>query len=102
LRSAQWAQRGGVLTLTLEADGFLHHMARIVVGTLVEVGLGRRAPEAVREALQALDRAAAGRTAPPQGLCLMRVIYDQPAAPETNTEAQGNGIDAKDILSQAD
>ncbi|MFQ5810149.1 MAG: tRNA pseudouridine synthase A, partial [Armatimonadota bacterium] len=101
LRSAEWARRGGVLTLTLEADGFLHHMVRIIVGTLVEVGLCRRAPEAVREALEARDRATAGRTAPPQGLCLLRVIYDQPAAPATQTEAQGNSIDAEDILSQA-
>jgi len=97
LRAAQWEQRGDVLTLTLEADGFLHNMARIIAGTLVEVGLGRLAPEAVSEALEARDRATAGRTAPPQGLCLLCVIYHEAAASAAPADAQGNGIDAEDL-----
>ncbi len=59
------------------ADRFLKHMVRAIVGTLVEVGLGKRAPDSLTEVLRALDRSAAGRTAPPQGLYLMRVDYDE-------------------------
>lgn len=80
LLAADWAKSGDVLGLTLVANGFLHNMARIIVGTLVEVGLGRRSAEAVRTALKARERAAAGRTAPPYGLCLLRVIYDEVSA----------------------
>jgi tRNA pseudouridine38-40 synthase len=101
LRAAEWARRGDVLTLTLEADGFLHHMARIIVGTLVEVGLGRLNAEAVGEALAARDRAAAGRTAPPHGLCLVRVIYHSPETQARGVMAHGNGINAEDILGEA-
>jgi tRNA pseudouridine38-40 synthase len=55
--------------------GFLHSMVRIVAGTLVEVGLGRRTPQSVSEALAARDRVAAGVTAPPHGLTLHEVRY---------------------------
>jgi tRNA pseudouridine38-40 synthase len=54
---------------------FLHSMVRIVVGTLVEVGKGRRDPAWIGEALSACDRAAAGPTAPPHGLTLWHVTY---------------------------
>lgn len=56
---------------------FLHSMVRIMVGSLVEVGRGRRRPEWMAEALAARDRAAAGPTAPPQGLTLWHVTYPQ-------------------------
>jgi tRNA pseudouridine38-40 synthase len=54
---------------------FLHSMVRIIVGTLVEVGRGKRDPAWVGEALAACDRAAAGQTAPPEGLTLWYVTY---------------------------
>ncbi|MGH7318120.1 MAG: hypothetical protein ACRELA_00600, partial [Candidatus Rokuibacteriota bacterium] len=54
---------------------FLHHMVRNVVGTLVEVGLGRRPSRWVSEVLVGRDRRAAGPTAPPHGLYLLRVVY---------------------------
>jgi tRNA pseudouridine38-40 synthase len=58
------------------ADRFLKHMVRAIVGTVVEVGLGRRTPDSLTEILHARDRSAAGLTAPPHGLFLMRVDYE--------------------------
>lgn len=57
----------------VEADGFLYNMVRNITGTLVEVGRGRRPESAMAETLAAKDRAAAGMTAPPQGLFLLWV-----------------------------
>ncbi|MGI9860735.1 tRNA pseudouridine(38-40) synthase TruA [Moorella naiadis] len=57
------------------ANGFLYHMVRIMVGTLVECGRGRLAPEAIPVILAAHSREQAGPTAPAQGLCLERVGY---------------------------
>ena len=67
---------GAAVTL-IEArgGGFLRHMVRVIVGTLVEVGRGRRDRRAVDRALRSGDRGSAGQTAPPQGLFLMRVEY---------------------------
>jgi tRNA pseudouridine38-40 synthase len=58
------------------ADRFLKHMVRAIVGTIVEVGLNKRSPNSLTEVLRARDRSAAGQTAPPHGLCLMRVDYE--------------------------
>jgi tRNA pseudouridine38-40 synthase len=70
------------LAIELEASGFLQHMARILTGTLVEVGLGRLAPAAVAEILASRQRGQAPATAPPGGLHLVRVCYDLQAFPE--------------------
>ena len=56
-------------------SGFLYNMARILTGTLVEIGAGRLAPDAIPAILESGDRAAAGPTAPAQGLCLIEVRY---------------------------
>ncbi len=70
------AQRQGkVVQLEVRANGFLYHMVRIMAGTLLEVGHGRRRPEDVEAALQSRDRNQAGRTLPPHGLCLVEVSY---------------------------
>lgn len=66
------------LTLEMEADGFLYNMVRITVGTLLEIGRSRLSPDAIPSILQAKNRAAASPTAPPQGLCLIKVDYPEP------------------------
>ncbi|MHC4212991.1 MAG: tRNA pseudouridine(38-40) synthase TruA [Planctomycetota bacterium] len=59
----------------VEGDGFLYNMVRNIVGTLVEVGIGRMKTEKIEEILNAKDRRAAGPIAPPSGLCLMWIKY---------------------------
>jgi tRNA pseudouridine38-40 synthase len=61
--------------VNVEGDGFLYNMVRNIVGTLVDIGLGRWKPETISEILEAKDRTAAGRLAPPAGLCLMWIKY---------------------------
>lgn len=63
------------ILFTMEADRFLHQMARTIVGTIVEVGRGKRSPKELMEILQSKDRSHAGQTAPPQGLFLIAVHY---------------------------
>ncbi len=58
-----------------EGDGFLYNMVRNIIGTLVEVGVGRIKPEKIKQILEAKDRTAAGPIAPAQGLCLMWIKY---------------------------
>jgi tRNA pseudouridine38-40 synthase len=67
---------GSLLTYEVSGDGFLRHMVRAIVGTLVEVGRGWRDPAQMDALLQTRDRARAGATAPPHGLFLVRVDYD--------------------------
>jgi len=59
----------------VRANRFLHHMVRIMVGTLVEVGLGRRSPQDIPDLLAARDRSRAGAMAPAEGLFLEEVYY---------------------------
>jgi len=68
-------QDGADLDLFFHGDGFLYHMVRILTGTLLEVGRGVRAPGSMPAVLSALDRQAAGPTAPAQGLTLVAVEY---------------------------
>jgi len=75
LRRIDIIQAGDILTIHMEADRFLKQMVRAIVGTLVEVGRGKRFPHAMKDILEAHDRRAAGYTAPPHGLYLMRVDY---------------------------
>ncbi len=63
------------ITFEVEADGFLYNMVRAIVGTLVEVGRGKRPEDWPGEVLRAQDRRLAGPTAPPQGLLLVSVAY---------------------------
>jgi tRNA pseudouridine38-40 synthase len=68
-------RRGEHVIVTMRANAFLRSMARIIVGTLVEVGLGARPASDVAGILQARDRRLAGKTAPAHGLCLKEVEY---------------------------
>jgi tRNA pseudouridine38-40 synthase len=69
-------EAGGEIVVEVEGPGFLRHMVRILVGTLLEVGLGRRRAEGMTEILAGRDRTRAGRTAPAAGLTLVRIDYD--------------------------
>ncbi len=73
--SLEITRRKDYLLFTFHGTGFLQNMVRILVGTLLEVGRGRLTPEEVQNILEARDRRLAGPTAPPEGLCLMKVDY---------------------------
>lgn len=64
------------IVIALEGNGFLYNMVRIIVGTLIEVGQGKRDVKSVKNALLARDRAKAGKTSPPNGLFLWKVDYN--------------------------
>lgn len=66
---------GGRIEFVIEATAFVRHMVRNVVGTLAQIGAGKRAPASMLALLERHDRREAGPTAPPQGLCLEEVSY---------------------------
>lgn len=68
-------QEGSMVILSFVGNGFLQNMARILAGTLIEVGLGKRKASSMAEVLEAKDRQTAGFTAPAEGLCLAGVLY---------------------------
>ena len=71
----QVTRSGDEVTLLVLGDGFLYNMVRIIAGTLMEVGTGKREPGAIARAIETRDRLALGQTAPARGLTLMRVLY---------------------------
>ena len=66
---------GNELVFIFRGTGFLYNMVRILVGTLLEIGKGERKPEEIMAMIEAKDRSAAGKTAPPHGLFLWEVFY---------------------------
>ena len=79
-------QSGDWIWLDITANGFLHHMVRNIVGTLLKIGLKEKKPEWVNELLDSGDRSKAGMTAPADGLYFTKVAYDAkfdlPESPE--------------------
>jgi tRNA pseudouridine38-40 synthase len=74
---------GAEVWIEVEGNGFLHNMVRIIAGSLVMVGAGRRQTEWLGQALAARNRPAAGPTAPPQGLVLVSIQLAAERPPRT-------------------
>lgn len=75
LKQLDISKKDTLIIFTLEADRFLRGMIRCIVGTLLEVGLGKRNKDDIKEILKSKDRRKAGHTASPQGLFLVEVKY---------------------------
>ncbi len=84
---AEWSRRDDLLIFRITGSGFLHHMVRNIVGTLVEIGRGSLAPSDLARILDARDRTAAGPTAPARGLYLVEVVYNSDSV---NSDTQGS------------
>lgn len=69
-------EKDGIVSIKYNGNGFLYNMVRILTGTLIEVGRGKRKPEEIQAIINAQDRGAAGFTAPAQGLFLVEVEYN--------------------------
>lgn len=76
IHSCTVTRQGDLVLFAVEGDGFLYNMVRIMVGTLLEIAAGRIPADGIPAILAGCDRAAAGPTAPPQGLCLEQVFYE--------------------------
>lgn len=68
-------KEGALVTITVTGSGFLYNMVRIIAGTLIEVGIGKRTPESVTDIIEAKDRKAAGPTAPAVGLTMIGIEF---------------------------
>lgn len=67
--------KDNIIELNVTGDGFLYNMVRIIIGTLIEVGLGRTPANEITSIIESMDRRRAGRTAPAHGLYLVEVFY---------------------------
>lgn len=77
IKKAVWEREGDRLVFTITADRFLRNMVRAIVGTLLEVGLGKSTLEEVRTVIESRDRGNAGVSVPAKGLYLTRVVYPE-------------------------
>jgi len=75
IRRLTVSKEGRYIYVTVTGDGFLYNMVRAIVGTLVDIGRGKRPPEDMEKILKSRDRKQAGPTAPARGLCLISVTY---------------------------
>ncbi|WP_026565723.1 tRNA pseudouridine(38-40) synthase TruA [Bacillus sp. UNC41MFS5] len=76
IKAVDFSRENEILTIRFVGNGFLYNMVRILVGTLLEVGLGERSPEDIQTILEQKDRTFAGKTAPGHGLYLWEVFYE--------------------------
>ena len=75
IMQAEWKKKGSQLVFVIKADRFLRNMVRAIVGTLIEVGQGKLTLDEFRKVIEKKDRAAAGASAPAQGLFLVDIAY---------------------------
>jgi tRNA pseudouridine38-40 synthase len=75
LKEAKWRREGDTLIFSITADRFLRNMVRAVVGTLLDVGLGKSSVENVNSIIKSKDRGEAGVSVPAKGLYLMKITY---------------------------
>ena len=76
VKNIEISEKDKVITMKITADGFLYNMVRIIAGTLVYCGAGKLTPEDVGIILESRDRKTGGITAPPNGLKLISVVYE--------------------------
>lgn len=76
IRDCSVVRKGDIVEFSVEGNGFLYNMVRIMVGTLLYINEGKLSPDSIPDIIKAEDRSAAGPTAPPQGLYLNQVFYD--------------------------
>ncbi|GAE46826.1 tRNA pseudouridine synthase A [Mesobacillus boroniphilus JCM 21738] len=77
LKEIDFYEENGLLVFRFVGDGFLYNMVRILVGTLLEVGTGKRDAASMQQLLEDQDRTRAGKTAPGHGLYLWKVFYEE-------------------------
>ncbi len=75
--SARFIPSDRFIEFEIIGDGFLYNMVRIITGTLADIGLGKKSPEAIPDIIGSRNRTLAGHTAPPQGLYLAEVYYEE-------------------------
>jgi tRNA pseudouridine38-40 synthase len=75
VNSVEIAENDGVITISINGDGFLYNMVRILVGTLYEIGIGKKDANVIDEIFSTCIREKAGITMPAEGLCLKEVFY---------------------------
>ena len=69
-------RRDDLILIRVTGNGFLYNMVRIIAGTLIEVGAGKRAPEEILSMLEEKNRSASGPTAPAHGLTMLDIVYE--------------------------
>lgn len=82
VKEAQWAMKGDVLVFTIRANRFLRNMVRAIVGTLLEVGSGKRSANDVKAVINSKDRSLAGPSVPAKGLYLTKISYPNTMIPQ--------------------
>lgn len=77
IKNAVWEQKEDKLVFTITADRFLRNMVRAIVGTLLEIGLGKKSPEVIRAIIESKNRSMAGASVPAKGLYLTKIRYPE-------------------------